>query len=144
MAVVPEKDHLFRGSRCARPHAQSCRWESQQEGGYDAHVSKGEEDQLPTLSRFEVRRRLGAGGMGEVFEAFDRQQGTVVALKLLRRVSPRALARLKSEFRSVVEVRDRNLVRLREMGVDGDEWFITMELVDGVDFLSYVRLEEDA
>ena len=115
-----------------------------EEGGYDVSVSEGEEEQLPTLSRFDVRRRLGAGGMGEVFEAFDRQQGTVVALKLLRRVSPRALARLKSEFRSVVEVRDRNLVRLREMGVDGDEWFITMELVDGVDFLNYVRLEEDA
>ena len=31
--------------------------------------------------RFELRRRIGAGGMGEVFEAFDLGQGELIALK---------------------------------------------------------------
>ncbi|MGB1699540.1 MAG: protein kinase domain-containing protein, partial [Nannocystaceae bacterium] len=82
---------------------------------------------------------LGVGGMGEVYEAYDREQNAVVAVKLLRKLSPRALGRLKSEFRSVVNVRDRNLVRLRELGLQEGEWFITMEYVDGVSFLDWVR-----
>lgn len=102
-------------------------------------VTEDAPETFPTLDRFEIRRRLGAGGMGEVYEAFDRAHGTVVALKLLRKLSPSALARLKAEFRSVAEVRDHNLIRLRELGVDNGEWFISMELIDGVDLLSYVR-----
>lgn len=97
------------------------------------------EREFPNLPRFEIRRRLGVGGMGEVYEAYDREQNAVVAVKLLRKLSPRALGRLKSEFRSVVNVRDRNLVRLRELGLQEGEWFITMEYVDGVSFLDWVR-----
>jgi len=91
------------------------------------------------LDRFELRRRLGKGGMGTVYEAFDRERGAVVAIKLLRSVSPDGIFRFKREFRALADVSHRNLVSLRELLATGDRWALTMDLVDGVDFLRYVR-----
>jgi serine/threonine protein kinase len=90
-------------------------------------------------SRFDLVRLLGEGGMGVVYEAVDRQRGARVALKTLRRFTPEGLARFKREFRALEGVHHRNLVQLGELISEGGQWFFTMELVDGVDFLNHVR-----
>jgi eukaryotic-like serine/threonine-protein kinase len=92
-------------------------------------------------SRFQILRLLGAGGMGVVYEALDREQNARVALKTLRAVNPEALLRFKHEFRTVQDLAHPNLVRLGELIEDAGRWFFTMELVEGTDLLSYVRLE---
>src|SRR5688572_8525050 len=89
--------------------------------------------------RFTIQRRIGAGGMGVVYEAFDRERGHVVALKKLLGTDATAIYRLKSEFRALADVVHPNLVRLYELVGEGEEWFFTMELIDGADFLNYVR-----
>ncbi|HJQ37288.1 MAG TPA: protein kinase, partial [Thermoanaerobaculia bacterium] len=89
--------------------------------------------------RFTIQRRIGAGGMGIVYEAFDRERGHVVALKKLLGTDATAIYRLKSEFRALADIAHPNLVRLYELIGEGDEWFFTMELVDGVDFLQTIR-----
>ncbi|MBW2278458.1 MAG: serine/threonine protein kinase, partial [Deltaproteobacteria bacterium] len=90
-------------------------------------------------ARFEVRRRLGAGGMGVVYEVIDRERNTRVALKTLRHARPQDLYRFKNEFRALRDLEHRNLVSLGELIEEEGEWFFTMELVRGCDLLSYVR-----
>ena len=89
--------------------------------------------------RFTVRRQLGAGGMGVVYEVHDRARDEIVALKTLLRARPADIFRLKREFRSLADVAHPNLVSLYELVVEDADCFFTMELVDGVNFVEHIR-----
>jgi serine/threonine protein kinase len=89
--------------------------------------------------RFELLRPLGEGGMGVVYEAFDRERNSRVALKTIRLATADGLARFKNEFRALQDLQHPNLVRLDELLEAEGTWFFTMELVHGEDFISYVR-----
>ncbi len=98
-------------------------------------------------ARFELKRIVGEGGMGLVYEAYDHERALTVALKTVRALDAQTLYRLKTEFRARVDLEHRNLVRLGELLYDSGHWFFTMELVDGSSFVDWVctgPCEEDA
>ncbi len=89
--------------------------------------------------RFEVLARLGSGATGVVYSAHDREAGGRVALKVLKNVAPDSIADFKQEFRALADLDHPNLVRLGELIADHDRWLFTMELVEGVDFITFTR-----
>ncbi len=77
--------------------------------------------------------------MGVVHEAVDRERGARVAVKTLRAVSGEALLRFKEEFRNCQHLEHPNLISLGDLYEENGVWFFSMELIDGVDFVRYVR-----
>jgi serine/threonine protein kinase len=66
--------------------------------------------------RFSILRRMGAGAMGEVYEALDRKRDERVALKRLSRTEPSLIYRFKQEFRPLSEIVHPNIVQLLAPG----------------------------
>jgi hypothetical protein len=90
--------------------------------------------------RYVLLRELGAGGVGSVYLAQDRQTGESLALKKLSRVDAKGVLRFKREFRSLANMEHPNLVRLYDLEREPDgTWFLTMEYVPGVDLVSHLR-----
>ena len=90
--------------------------------------------------RFSIIRRLGAGGMGTVYEAHDQERNAPVALKTLRNVDPLSIYRFKVEFRALAEMSHQNLLPLYELFCEDDQWFFTMQLLEGATELrSFIR-----
>jgi eukaryotic-like serine/threonine-protein kinase len=89
--------------------------------------------------RFERRALLGRGATGAVYRAFDAELRCEVALKTLLGVSEDLAEELKFEFRILRGVSHPNLVQLYDLVVTDEEAFFTMELVEGVDVVRYVR-----
>ena len=77
--------------------------------------------------------------MGVVYEALDRKSGEKVALKTLRNVDGAAILLLKQEFRALDKLRHPNLITLGELFESRGDWFFTMELIQGVDLMSWIR-----
>jgi len=84
------------------------------------------------VGRFEVRGRLGAGGMGVVMSGFDPQLHRTVALKVLRSAGDDVeQARLLAEARAMAKLRHPNLVTVFEAGTHEGSVYIAMEFVEG-------------
>ncbi|MBL9013017.1 MAG: AAA family ATPase, partial [Myxococcales bacterium] len=90
-------------------------------------------------TRFRIVRCIGSGATGDVYEAVDRERGGRTAIKALRLQHPLAISRFKHEFRVLQDLEHPNLVSLGELIEENGRLFFTMELIDGSDFLSYVR-----
>lgn len=89
--------------------------------------------------RFELVALLGRGATGIVYEAFDREIGGRVALKVLARRGSEGISAFKHEFRALQGICHPNLVELRELVFDSGFWLLVMPLVRGVPIVAYAR-----
>lgn len=88
----------------------------------------------PTLlGRFSLAERLGGGGMGEVYAAWDPKLERNVALKVLRAEVEfdGGAQRLEREARALASLTHPNVITIYEVGEDAGEVYIAMELVQG-------------
>jgi hypothetical protein len=96
------------------------------------------QDVASSIDRYQVVRRIGAGGMGVVYEADDLERGQKVALKTISNPDVEKIYQLKREFRALADLSHPNLVSLYDLVVVADSCFFTMELLDGVDLLTHL------
>ena len=89
---------------------------------------------LPTFPGYEVRKELGRGGMGVVYQALQVSTGRLVALKLIRDVAlagPQERARFRIETQAAARMRHPNIVQVYEVGEHDGRPYFAMELVEG-------------
>lgn len=88
--------------------------------------------------RFRIRRKIGTGGMGEVYEAEDIELGVLVALKMMRAefsADPVVMQRLEREYRLTSGISHPNVCRVFDVGQfrtgGRDRVFLTMQFLKG-------------
>lgn len=89
--------------------------------------------------RYELQEPLGSGGMGVVYRATDHTRHREIALKTLRSMSSTAAVRFKQEFRVLAGLSHPSLVEMYELVYANERYYVAMELVQGPEFLDYVR-----
>ncbi len=93
-----------------------------------------------TLGRFNVLRRVGAGGMGVVYAAYDERLDRRVAIKLLhpdRALGSGGRTRLVWEAQAMARLSHPNVVHVYEVGEHEGQIYVVMEFVQGQDLRSW-------
>jgi serine/threonine protein kinase len=86
------------------------------------------------IGRYVVLERIGAGGMGVVYAAYDPELGRRVALKVMQPSaggSTGGHARMLREAQALARLSHPNVVTIYDVGSAGEQVFLAMELVDG-------------
>ncbi len=92
-------------------------------------------------NRYQILEKIGQGAVGQVFEAFDRDEDRFVALKILDGHAREEVAqRFLREAEVVAQLLTHpNVIEVFECGEDNGRLFIAMELLDGVDLRALLR-----
>jgi eukaryotic-like serine/threonine-protein kinase len=86
----------------------------------------------PFAERYELKNQAGVGGMGTVYQAIDRQTGTMVALKILHSRTTIEQARFDQEARVLAELSHPGIVRYFDHGMTPNgSPYIAMEWLEG-------------
>ncbi len=99
------------------------------------------------LGPYEILRSLGAGGMGEVYEARDTRLGRVVALKVLppgRVADPERRRRFAREARAASMLNHPNIVTIHDIAQAEGVHFIVMEYVSGTTLSQLIPMDVDS
>ena len=99
-----------------------------------AATAEPSSDAAPLGGRYEILRELGAGGMGRVYQARDRETSEVLALKVLRpevAAEPSMAERFKNELRLARRITHKNVCRIYDFNRIDTLAYISMEYVDG-------------
>ncbi len=96
------------------------------------------------LGRYVILYRLGSGGMGVVFAAYDPELDRKVAIKLVRMEtdSPAAREALRREAQAMARLSHPNIVAVHDVGGEGHDVFLAMDLIDGLTLDEWLKLEK--
>ncbi|MCR4842020.1 MAG: Stk1 family PASTA domain-containing Ser/Thr kinase [Eubacterium sp.] len=94
--------------------------------------------------RYEIREKIGVGGMSCVFKAFDHTLNRNVAIKALKTEfseDPTFLAKFKAEAQSAACLAHPNIVNIYDVGADNGVNYIVMEYIEGITLKTYIELK---
>src|SRR5438105_11360272 len=100
------------------------------------------------LGKYELRERLGRGGMAEVWKAYDSQLQRYVALKILHadlQTDPEFITRFEREARVIASLHHPNIVQIHDFQVAQAEnsnspiAYMVMDYVEGQTLADYIR-----
>src|SRR4029453_19395558 len=100
------------------------------------------------IGKYEIRRELGRGAMGIVYEAFDPMIKRVVALKTIRadqltgESGETIVARFRREAQAAGRLSHPNIVPIYDFGEEEGVWYIAMEYVNGRELKDYFQNNE--
>ncbi|HUS29793.1 MAG TPA: protein kinase [Kofleriaceae bacterium] len=88
----------------------------------------------PSFGRYRIDTVLGSGGMGIVYRAYDPQLARSLAIKVVRRAGDdtQGRARLVREAQALARLSHPNVCHVYDVGTEGEEVWLAMELIDGV------------
>ncbi|MBL4684973.1 MAG: serine/threonine protein kinase [Nannocystaceae bacterium] len=114
--------------------------------GYDPVATQAESlDRGAHLGRYTVLERIGVGGMGVVYGAFDPQLDRKVALKVMhpntggKASGTGGRSRLLREAQAMAKLSHPNVITVHDVGTFGERVFVAMEFVDGSTLREWLR-----
>ena len=93
--------------------------------------------EIDQIGKYEIRREIGRGAMGVVYEAYDPMIKRVVALKTIRpdqlagEDAAQMIARFRREAQAAGRLNHPNIVSIYDFGEEDGVWYIAMEFVQG-------------
>ncbi len=120
--------------------------QKQQDEFEDKHttgeISK-QDQQIEVLGdRYQLQDRIGGGGMATIYRSRDMRMDRVVAIKVLRDVystEPKFVKRFQREAQAASTLQHPNIVQVYDYGQANGNYYIVMELVEGIDLRRYLR-----
>ncbi|MGB0387729.1 MAG: protein kinase domain-containing protein [Ardenticatenaceae bacterium] len=94
------------------------------------------------LGKYELRELLGKGGMAEVWKAFQPGVEREVAIKLMHKhLADQSdfVERFRREARAVGQLQHNNIMRVIDFDVDGDEYYMVMDFIQGGTLGEYMK-----
>jgi len=104
-------------------------------------------DRRTAGSSYKILRRLGKGGMAEVFLARQEGMAGLRRLTVIKKILPQlsesqdVAEMLLDEARIAAQLTHPNIVQIYELGQEEGQYFIAMEFVDGCDLATLARIE---
>ena len=103
---------------------------------------------MSTIGKYEIRRELGRGAMGVVYEAYDPMIKRMVALKTIRvdqlvgENAESVIARFRREAQAAGRLNHPNIVSIYDIGEETGTWYIAMEYIQGRELKDYFEANE--
>ena len=84
--------------------------------------------------RYQIIEELGKGGMGQVYKVHDKETKEKIALKLIKpeiASDKKTIERFRNELTTARKIVQKNVCRMYDLNRDKDNYYITMEYVEG-------------
>jgi hypothetical protein len=96
------------------------------------------------IGRFAVLRRIGAGGMGVVYAAYDEELDRKIAIKVVREEihGVQGRSRMQREAQAMARLSHPNVVQVYEAGEFAGQVFVAMEFIKGQNLSEWLAAEE--